>query len=342
MAENRHEISEFDRGRVIGAHDAGMSIRKIQDIYNIPKTTIHRIIKEFEENGLTKARPRSGRPQQLDDRSKRHLIQLVEKNHSISLDQITTQMQDITLNPISTSTIRRALHMEGYAGRVGLRKPLVNDINRLKRQKWCHDRLNWNIQWDQIVWSDESRYELFGSKRRKWVWRRPEQRMDKDCLIPTFKSGQKSVMVWGCFTRFGVGPLVRLKGRLAAKDYIQVLETHLIPFLETLSEEPFIFQEDNAPIHTAKKTAKWKLDNAIPLLPWPPQSPDINPIEHLWDELERRVRGRNVLPKNEDELFDFLLEEWERIPMSKLENLVDSMPRRVQAVCNANGYPTRY
>src|SRR5215212_4099736 len=103
-------------------------------------------------------------------------------------------------------------------------------------------------------------------------------------------------MVWGCFTRFGVGPLVRLEGQLAAKDYINHLEIHLMPFLETLSEDTFTFQDDNAPIHTAKKTTKWELDSNIPCLPWPPQSPDINPIERLWDELERRIHRRRILP----------------------------------------------
>src|SRR4051794_9978216 len=159
-------------------------------------------------------------------------------------------MKDITQTNVSTSTIRRALHLEGYIGRVGLRKPLVNEVNHCKRQNWCQKRLSWDIQWDQIVWSDESRFELFGSNRRKWVWRPPEQKIDIDCLVSTYKSGQKSVMVWGCFTRFGVGPLVRLEGRLAAKDYINLLEMHLMPFLETLSEETFTFQYDNAPIHT--------------------------------------------------------------------------------------------
>src|SRR5215212_3941623 len=149
-------------------------------------------------------------------------------------------------------------------------------------------------------------------------------------------------MVWGCFTRFGVGPLVRLEGRLAAKDYINLLEMHLMPFLETLSEETFTFQDDNAPIHTAKKTSKWKLDSNIPCLPWLPRSPDINPIEHLWDELEYRIRRRRILPKNEDELFGFLLEEWENIPVKILENLVDTMPHRVQAIYDANGNATRY
>ena len=167
--------------------------------------------------------------------------------------------------------------------------------------------------------------------------------MDVECLIPTVKTGDKSVMVWGCFTRFGVGPLVRLEGRLAATDYIQVLEEHLIPFLTSLNDKKrFTFQEDNAPIHTAKKTKGWKDENSIPCLPWPAQSPDLNPIEHLWDELERRLRGRTIPPKNENELFKFLHEEWKIIPRNILEKLVDSMPNRIQEVCKVKGNPTRY
>ena len=134
-----------------------------------------------------------------------------------------------------------------------------------------------------------------------------------------------------------------MEGRLAAKDYIQVLEKHLIPFLESLDDEKtFTFQEDNAPIHTAKKTVEWKNENGILCLPWPAQSPDLNPIEHLWDELERRLRRRAIPPKNEGELFNFLQEEWNKIPIDVLEKLIDSMPNRIQEVCKVKGYPTRY
>jgi len=101
-------------------------------------------------------------------------------------------------------------------------------------------------------------------------------------------------------------------------------------------------QEDNAPIHTAKKTEAWQSKNKIPLLPWPAQSPDLNPIEHLWDELDRRISERKQKPKNEDELFDFLLEEWNKIPIEVLEKLVNSMSNRVKLVVEAKGYPTRY
>ena len=61
MAEQRRELPEFERGRIIGAHDAGMSIREIAELYGVSKSTVHRVIKDFEEEGLTEPRPRSGR-----------------------------------------------------------------------------------------------------------------------------------------------------------------------------------------------------------------------------------------------------------------------------------------
>lgn len=343
MSDKRRELTEFERGEIVGAHRCGKSQLEIAEIFGFARTTVQRVIKQFEENGLTKPAPRSGRPPKLDDNDKIRLAKLVEENHHTSLAEITDKMRDILLDDISERTIQRALHEEGYFGRVGLRKPFISDVNKKKRLSWARERLSWVKDWRFVIWSDESRYELCGSNRRQWVWRRPEQKMDIDCLVPTFKSGQKSVMVWGCFTRFGVGPLVRLKGRQSAKEYIEVLKNHLLPFIESLQRKKrFSYQDDNAPIHTAKKTRKWKEENSIPCIPWPAQSPDLNPIEHLWDELERRTRLREKPPKNEEELYENLLEEWKKIPISVLEKLVDSMPDRVRAVNNANGYPTKY
>src|SRR5688572_9469209 len=123
-------------------------------------------------------------------------------------------------------------------------------------------------------------------------------------------------MVWGCFCNNKLGPLVLVEGTLNSDKYIELLENYLVPFLIDLGIENHIFQDDNAPCHASIKTKTWKEDNLIEILPWPAQSPDINPIETLWDILERRVRKHKPLPKNKNDFFMILEEEWHKIEES--------------------------
>ena len=94
---------------------------------------------------------------------------------------------------------------------------------------------------------------MFRGNSRRWVWRRPHEKYDIDCLIPTVKSGQQGVMVWGCFTKYNLSPLVRLDGKITGAVYIDILKDYLLPFLDDLDDwENYLFQEDNVPIHTAR------------------------------------------------------------------------------------------
>jgi transposase len=152
-------------------------------------------------------------------------------------------------------------------------------------------------------------------------------------------------MMWGCFSWYGLGPLVRIDSRVDSERYIQeILDYHVIPFLEQFEEEngEYFFQQDNAPIHTSLRTRTFMEDVVITQLPWPGQSPDLNPIEHMWDELERHIRARTNSPKNLGELESLLQECWSQIQREVYQKLVESMNRRVIAVIKARGYPTRY
>jgi len=105
----------------------------------------------------------------------------------------------------------------------------------------------------------------------------------------------------------------------------------------------YFYQDDNAPVHTANDVKIWIQTNKVKILKeWPSQSPDLNPIEHLWSELERRLKNRKNHPKNASELEIALKEEWQQIPYEKLHTLIESMPKRIEACISNEGWPTEY
>eukprot|EP00033_Pygsuia_biforma_P007327 GCRY01008355.1.p1 GENE.GCRY01008355.1~~GCRY01008355.1.p1 ORF type:complete len:153 (+),score=16.86 GCRY01008355.1:538-996(+) len=152
-------------------------------------------------------------------------------------------------------------------------------------------------------------------------------------------------MVWGCFARNGQGHLVRVEITLNAEKYINLCRQHLKPSFRLIFKGQAIrtlfFQQDGAPCHTARLSLKGFLQQNITLLKWPAQSPDLNPIEHLWDEMERQYRS-GLLAKNPSELWEKLQKIWESLDQTILSELVDSMPLRIQAVIDAKGGHTKY
>jgi transposase len=207
----------------------------------------------------------------------------------------------------------------------------------MKHRKWCR-------RWRKVVFSDESRFCLFHPDGRATVWRRVGERYHPDCVTPTVKFGGGSVMVWGCFSWWGVGPLVVVKGTLDQDGYVNLMSEHLVPYLRKVNEKchGVIFQDDNAPCHAGQYATWWLQTHSIEHLPWPSQSPDLNPIEHLWDHLDRQVRKRMPPPTSLAGLAAALQEEWGRIPLSVVRELIASMPRRVAAVIEAKGWHTKY
>ena len=103
----------------------------------------------------------------------------------------------------------------------------------------------------------------------------------------------------------------------------------------------WIFQQDNDPKHTSNVIKKYFANKKWEIMEWPAQSPDLNPIEHVWDQLEKAIRNRKP-PKNTNELVSYLMEEWSNLDTDYLQKLVESMPQRVQAVIDSKGYPTKY
>ncbi len=133
-------------------------------------------------------------------------------------------------------------------------------------------------------------------------------------------------------------PLVPIEHRLNATAFLRIVADHVHPFMTTVhpSSDGY-FQQDNAPCHKAQIISDWFLehDNEFTLLKWLPLSPDLNPIEHLWDVVEREIRIMDVLSTNLQQLCDAIMTIWTK--KECFQHLVESMPRRIKAALKANG-----
>ena len=167
---------------------------------------------------------------------------------------------------------------------------------------------------------------MFGSDGKTYVRRKVNTRYEMKHLKPTVKHGGGTVMVWGCFSYAGVGKITIIDGKMDSIQYTRIINSCLKASAVKLGLYQYTFQQDNDPKHTSKHTKDYFNDKKIKLMSWPSQSPDMNPIEHLWTELKKEVKKK--CPKNINELKAIITDSWEQINPEICRTLVLSMPNR--------------
>lgn len=248
----KQQLSNFEKGRVIGLRETGNSIRKIAKILNIPKTTIWQVINKQNTTGTTARSGISGRRKKLNAENLAYIEKIVRENPKKSAPKISAEIKRTFGIKITGRTIRNNLRDMGYKARVACKKPLLREQNKIARLSICKE---WLFKpesfWDDVIWSDECKFNLFQSDGRCFVYRKDGTRLEDINLSPTVKFGGGSVIVWACFNTKGVGNLVFIDGIMDKQQYLSILVNNLSQSAEKIGISDWIFQQDNDPKHTA-------------------------------------------------------------------------------------------
>ncbi|GFW81522.1 transposable element Tcb2 transposase [Trichonephila clavipes] len=303
---SRHHIDDFMRGRIIGQIEEGRKITDVAREFDIAHSVVSRLWKSFKTTGMCSRRHGGGR---------------------------------VRRKQISRKTVARRLRGGGlYARRPVVCVPLTRQ-HRTARLQWCREHHNWTEQdWACVLFSDESRFSLSSDCRRQLIWResgtayRPENIQEKD------RNPTCSIMVWAGIMINGRTRLhVVANGTMTGQRYIdEVLLPHVRLFRGAVGDK-FVFMDDNATCHRTLAVQDCLDSEGIQRLVWPARSPDLNPIEDVWDALGRQVAGRNYPPTNKNTLIRALTEEWDKLPQQLLDNVVQSMVQRVECCITLHG-----
>lgn len=334
-------LTENDRWRAIGMLQSGTPQTQVARRFNVHRNTIWNLWRRHQQTNHVRDRPRSGRPP-VTTRRQDNWIRQTHLRHRFQ-PATTTAATIPGLRRISSQTVRRRLRRYGIIARRPARRPILTLQHRQRRLQWARQHLRWDQrQWNHVLFTDESRFSLNRADGRVRVYRRRGERFADNTVMEADRFGGGSVMVWGGITATQKTNLIIIAGNLTGQRYRdEILQPAVIPFLR--QHGPGVtLQQDNARPHTARIVQHFLAQNNVDVLPWPAKSPDMSPIEHVWDEMERRLRRSPNPPVTLQQLQQRLRDIWNNIPQRCHTRLVNSMRRRCVACINAAGGHTRY
>ncbi|GFV39510.1 transposable element Tcb1 transposase [Trichonephila clavipes] len=302
---SRHHIEDFMRGRIIGKIEEGRKITDVAREFDIAHSVVSRLWKSLKTTGMCSRRHGGGLVRSTTPAEDRYIVLSVKRNRRTTAQQVANQFLAASGKQISRKTVARRLRGGGlYA-----RRPVccVCPIDQTAR--------------------------LSSDSRRQLIWRvsgtanRPENIQAKD-RYPTC-----SIMVWAGIMINGRTRLhVVANGTMTGQRYIdEVLLPHVRLFRGAVGDK-FVFMDDNATCHRTLAVQDCLDSEGIQRLVR--RSPDLNPIEKVWDALGRQVAGRNYPPTNKNTLIRALAEEWDKLPQQLLDNVVQSMFQHDGATCH--------
>jgi len=241
--------------------------------------------------------------------------------------------KELKITTISKSTIHNRLIKNGIVNKHPTYKHILTENQMLKRLLFAKQHYNFN--WDNRIFSDETTISLNYNRRKIWI---PK---DNKLIVPIKKHPYKK-HIWNSIIKNKNMTIKIFRGIMDSEVYIDILTEKLVPLYESLCSTDIypIFQSDNDPKHTSKYAKNNLSYMMIPTLDWPSSSPDLNPIENIWKLLKENVNKRR--PSNALELEKYIEEETSAINIETINNIINSMSKRISETIKNNGGYTSY
>jgi transposase len=348
------EYSPFNRGQIIALYGQGLTYTQIAKQLGFSVSGVWKFVQHYKKHRSYKSLPRSGRPVAISPRTERLIIRTLRKHRFDSYKTVA----ELVGEGVTWTQVRSVAYRNGYYRRSARRKPYMGKPTASKRLVWAGD--NTKRDWSGTMWSDESTIETGAHPGRKKVTRRKGEEFLTSTIVPTFRSGRKTLMVSGCIADGRKGPLVRVipastdakgkkrrgAGGMTGEDYVeQVLKGPMLGFYRSLESErgqKIYLVEDGSGPHRRKSTQAAREELGIRSLPHPPSSPDLNPIEPLWLLLKNRVADIPGSRNSLDNLWEAVQQAWDSITDEEVAKHTSKMDARVKEVKKAKGYQTSF
>lgn len=338
----RRKLTSAEANRAIGLLQGGQRQSDVATFFQVSQSVISRLFNRFQETGSVEERPRIGRPSITTPAEDRYVTISARREPLSTCRMLSRRLAEATGTAISAETVRRRLWDVNLRSRRLFRGVPLTREHRRQRLEWARERVNWTEEWKLVLFTDESRYGRFSDSRRKRVWTQPlvprHRRLVQE--VHPFRGG--TVCVWGGICYDGRTDLLVIPGNMNSEVYLNQVINNIVPEFHAAVGPGFLFLDDNARPHRSMAVMDAIETNGIPHLALPALSPDLNPIEHAWDQLQKALDHHNPQPQTMEQVRNLLPQLWHQIPQENFNNLITSMQRRCQAVIEAHGGHTRY
>ncbi|GFW45610.1 transposable element Tcb2 transposase [Trichonephila clavipes] len=337
----RRRLPNSLRWRAVGWMEMGLSQADAARRLNVSRSVVQRLWDQYQSEDSVSRRPVPGRPRATTPAEDRFLALSARRRRTTTLPQLVADHFQASGRRISATTVRNRLHNAGlYARRPVVCVPL-NGRKRRNRLCWAREHVSWTQQqWASVLFTDESRFTMESDSGRLLIWREQRTRYHQSNTVERHSFRGGGILVWAGISLGGHTDLHVFHGGtvtgLRYRD--EILDPYVRPYAAAIGND-FILMDDNARPHRARIVEEYLEDHGLERMEWPARSPDLNPIEHLWDYLGREVAALNPPPRSLHELKQCLLCVWSSLPIPVSDNLINSIGNRCRQCIQSEANP---